>query len=274
MNVSVKQRFHHYMWRAWYWYVTGLLTRSPKRHDPITFLNYGYVDLEPQPQPLELNAADEPSRFCIQLYERVVRSLELQDKDVLEISSGHGGGAHFLKRYARPRSMTGLDLNPRAIRFCQRHYDVENLTFVRGHADELPFDDHSFDIVINVEASHCYPSMERFLREAARVLCPGGHLAIADLRLKSEYHLFREQLVQSGLEVIDEATITENVSKALELHNDARKELIENRVPWRWRHLFGSFAGVEGTSINRLLGNQDVMYLLVVLRKPRVTTDG
>jgi ubiquinone/menaquinone biosynthesis C-methylase UbiE len=46
----------------------------------------------------------------------------------------------------------------------------------------MPFPDASFDAVINVESSHCYPSMGRFLSEVHRVLRPRGSLLFADLR--------------------------------------------------------------------------------------------
>jgi hypothetical protein len=44
--------------------------------------------------------------------------VELQDKKVLEFSSGHGGGASYLTRTLRPSSYTGLDLKLTGIRFC------------------------------------------------------------------------------------------------------------------------------------------------------------
>jgi ubiquinone/menaquinone biosynthesis C-methylase UbiE len=56
------------------------------------------------------------------------------------------------------------------------------LDFVRGDAQNLHFPDQSFDAVINVEASHIYPNLERFLGEVARVLRPGGHFLYADFR--------------------------------------------------------------------------------------------
>jgi ubiquinone/menaquinone biosynthesis C-methylase UbiE len=51
---------------------------------------------------------------------------------------------------------------------------VTGLDFVHGDAESLPFSDGSFDAVINVEASHAYPRLTRFLEEVVRVLRPGG----------------------------------------------------------------------------------------------------
>jgi ubiquinone/menaquinone biosynthesis C-methylase UbiE len=60
---------------------------------------------------------------------------------------------------------------------------------VQGDAENLPFADQSFDAVINVEASHCYPRFPRFLAEVARVLRPGGHFLYCDFRSR---HLIAE----------------------------------------------------------------------------------
>jgi len=81
-----------------------------------------------------------------------------------------------------PASYTGLDLNPAGIAFCRKRHNVPGLDFVQGDAENLPFPDQSFDAVINIESSHCYPRFPRFLAEVARVLRPGGHFLYADLR--------------------------------------------------------------------------------------------
>ena len=74
-----------------------------------------------------------------------------------------------------PASYTGLDLNPAGIEFARKRHDLDGLDFVHGDAENLPFPDQSFDVVLNVEASHLYPHVSRFLAEVARVLAPGGH---------------------------------------------------------------------------------------------------
>ena len=57
---------------------------------------------------------------------------------------------------------------------------------MEGNAEKLPFADQSFDAVINVEASHCYPRFPQFLDEVARVLRPGGHFLYTDVRRRKE----------------------------------------------------------------------------------------
>ena len=53
---------------------------------------------------------------------------------------------------------------------------------MQADAEKLPFDDESFDAIINVESSHCYPHIDSFLSEVRRVLAPGGCFGIVDFR--------------------------------------------------------------------------------------------
>ena len=151
--------------------------------DDWLFLNYGYE--EDPPMALPLAASDEPHRFFIQLYHRTATQVDLSGKRVLEVSCGHGGGSSYLTRTLKPASYTGLDLNPAGIEFCKTRHHLPGLEFVHGDAQNLPFPDDSFDAVVNVEASHLYPDVPRFLAEVARVLRPGGHFLYADFRRRS-----------------------------------------------------------------------------------------
>lgn len=160
-------------------YYFPLLSRHHHDED-VLFFNFGYDDDPPMAIPLE--AADEPNRFPIQLYHRTATQVDLTGKKVLEVGCGHGGGASYLARTLRPASYTGLDLNPTGIAFCRKRHQVPGLEFVQGNAQELPFADESFDTVINVESSHCYPDFPGFLVEVARVLRPGGHFLYTDFR--------------------------------------------------------------------------------------------
>jgi SAM-dependent methyltransferase len=131
---------------------------------------------------LPLDGADEPNRYPIQLYHlTATQAGGLAGKRVLEVGCGHGGGASYLTRALGPQSYVGLDLNPAGIEFCRQCHQVPGLQFVRGDAEDLPFPAGSFDAVINVESSHGYPHVDRFLSEVARVLRPGGVLLYADV---------------------------------------------------------------------------------------------
>ena len=184
-------RIRKAVWRLWYPFLTRRL-----HGEEVLFLNYAF-ETEP-PMNLPLAPDDEKNRAGIQLYHHVATQVPLAGKNVLEVSCGHGGGASYLTRTLRPKSYTGLDLNPAGIRFCRERHRVAGLEFINGDAENLPFAADTFDAVINVEASHCYPDFPKFLAEVARALRPGGHFLYADFRFRERWAEWDAALAAAG----------------------------------------------------------------------------
>lgn len=230
-------------WRSLY-ELLGSRVRRPEW----AFMNYGYAPLDPRQETLALGPADEPDRMCIQLYDHVVGDVDLRGADVLEVGCGRGGGSSFLARYRAPRTVTGVDLSRAGIALCRRYRHAPGLSFVQGDALDLPFPDDSFDSVVNVESSHCYPSVETFLAEVHRVLRPGGNLLFADLRGKVAMAELEATLRTSPLEVVDMRDITPNVCTALEVDDDRRRALMDAWIPRPFHRPLERFVAVEGSS--------------------------
>ena len=196
--------------RRWYEFISIL-----DKDDQMLFMNYGYVSLDSDHQPPELLPQDEANRYFIQLYHYLAREIEWDGVNALEIGSGRGGGASFMMRYFQPNSLIGLDLTANAIEFCQRYHSIDGLSFMRGDAESLPFADNSFDVVVNVESSHCYAHFDRFLSEVSRVLKPNGHFLYADFRSQAQLESWRNALYRMGLDLLKEENITPNVLRSL-----------------------------------------------------------
>lgn len=250
------------LWRSWY----QDLARRFDFGDWV-FMNYGFAALGSPARPLHLETEDEEDRYCIQLYDHVLGDADLRGLDVLEVGCGRGGGASFISRYRRPRSMIGVDLSSSNITFCRRRHALPGLRFVPGDAESLPFADNAFDAVLNVESSHCYPSMPRFLGEVRRVLRPNGSFFFADHRGKEDVATLRQALEASGLTWQREESITGNVLQALRLDSPRKRGLIKERLPWLWWGLVQVFAGIQGTSIYESFRLRRREYLCCVLRK-------
>lgn len=223
--------------------------------------------------------SDEPERFQLQLYAELIKLLaassgEFVAKDVLEISCGRGGGfRHLIGLLPVQSRAIGLDFSINAIRYCTHRYtDHPNVAFVCGHALRLPFRDMSFDVVVNVEASHAYRDDAAFLREVSRVLVRGGKFLYADYRRR--YNL--PTLARLARDTDFSGTfhdITANVAAACQLDAGRRLALIRDAVPWYYRVLANErlkrYAAVPGTvNFERFRGG-DRLYFMTCLTRLR-----
>jgi ubiquinone/menaquinone biosynthesis C-methylase UbiE len=251
------------LWRTWYGFLAGRY-RQPEWK----FMNYGYAAVMPETPPLSLEPADEPDRYSIQLYHHVARGADLRGKAVLEVGCGRGGGCAYLARYLRPRSVLGVDYSQQAIDFCTRTHSAPTLSFLQGDAEALPCSKGMFDVVLNVESSHCYGSMPAFLAEVHRVLKPGGHLLWADLRANEVIGETHAQFEDAGFVLLHQKLITPNVLRSLDLISDGRAEMIRRLAPRILAPYLRDFAGVPGTRVYECLRTGAVEYVSCVLRKP------
>ncbi|MCW2652479.1 MAG: class SAM-dependent methyltransferase [Mycobacterium sp.] len=242
-------------------YTFPLLTRYHTRYhsaEDVVFLNFGYE--EDPPMALPLAASDEANRFCIQLYHRTATQVDLSGKRVLEVGCGHGGGASYLMRTLRPASYTGLDLNPAGIDFCRKRHNLAGLDFVRGDAENLPFDDQSFDAVINIESSHCYPHFSRFLAEVARVLRAGGHFLYADLRPRVCIAEWESALADAPMRLLSDADIGSQISRGMERNSQRTPDLVSHRGPAYVHGVAREATASQGSGLYRAVHSGEFSY--------------
>ncbi|MER7768457.1 class I SAM-dependent methyltransferase [Kitasatospora sp. NPDC096140] len=121
-----------------------------------------------------------------QLYRRVLRALPEPHERLrlAEVGCGRGLGAALALREFRFAAVTGVDIHPdqveraRAVNAKALATYPDRLGYTIGAADELPFADASLDGLYSVEAAQHFRELTGFAHEAARVLRPGGRLAV------------------------------------------------------------------------------------------------
>lgn len=120
--------------------------------------------------------------------EYTVRSMGPSETDsVLEVAAGTCACGRAIAPYAS--TVTCLDLTAAMLEVGRREAESEglhNMVFVLGNAEELPFLDGSFDIVVTRLALHHFPDVSRPMDEMVRVLRPGGRLVIIDMEATEE----------------------------------------------------------------------------------------
>lgn len=123
------------------------------------------------------------------IMERIERESKiLKGKHLLEIGCGMGyDSLEFLKRGVR---VTAIDLTPNAVKMTRRHFEIAGVQaedIRTANALDLPFADNTFDAVWANGVLHASGDTARAIKEAHRVLKPGGRAIISHFYRKPSW---------------------------------------------------------------------------------------
>ncbi|TBR26456.1 class I SAM-dependent methyltransferase [bacterium] len=143
------------------------------------YVHWGYWE-----DPARAGGAEGLQAAMDRLNALVLDAAELADgQSLLDAGCGFGATLGSVDAARTGMKLTGLNIDPRQLAVAREKVKPRSgntLEFVEGDACALPFPDASFDRVTAVECIFHFPSRLAFIKEAARVLKPGGVLSLSD----------------------------------------------------------------------------------------------
>ncbi|MBN1815202.1 MAG: class I SAM-dependent methyltransferase [Anaerolineae bacterium] len=105
---------------------------------------------------------------------------------IIDVGCGFGGMNIVLARRFADSEIVGIDLSDPLLQLANRSAQAANLgdrvRFEKADVHQIPYDDNSFDVVINTNMAHLVDDPVQMLNEIERILVPDGCLFIADIR--------------------------------------------------------------------------------------------
>jgi ubiquinone/menaquinone biosynthesis C-methylase UbiE len=140
---------------------------------------------------------EKMERHHLDITEKTIRRMELRPGErVLDLGCGSGWATRLLARLVADGpegfgQVVGLDVSDEMVRQARASSkDFENILYVWGSAEKIPWEENFFDKVLSVESFYYYPDQDRALMELFRVMAPRGRMFILiNLYKDNEYSL-------------------------------------------------------------------------------------
>ncbi|MDI6888745.1 MAG: class I SAM-dependent methyltransferase [Methanocellales archaeon] len=140
------------------------------------------------PFPFSILYARGARKYFMRFYKEIAEEVasEIEAGYLLDLGTGHGLLPIEIAKIAPNVKITGIDISEDMVRIARKNVKREGVAdrvkFQAGDANNLSFDDGSFDFIISTGAMHHWSNPITVFNEAHRVLKYGGKAWIYDLR--------------------------------------------------------------------------------------------
>ena len=113
----------------------------------------------------------------------LIARMDIHPRDrMLEVGCGEGWASRVLAGLVPEGLVVGLDISEQMVHSARaKSASFQNLMFILGEADDIPWQNDFFSKVLSVEAFYYFENAEKALREIHRVMSPGGSMWILNL---------------------------------------------------------------------------------------------
>jgi ubiquinone/menaquinone biosynthesis C-methylase UbiE len=219
----------------------------------------------------EAGEGEKMQHHHLDITEKTIRLMNLRPGErVLDLGCGSGWATRLLARLVADGpegfgQVVGLDVSDEMIRQARTaSREFENILYVWGAADKIPWEENFFDKVLSVESFYYYPDQERALAELFRVMAPRGRLFILiNLYKDNEYSLQWVPKLKVPVHVRSEAEYVDLLQKHAFENVEARRIPDDTPTP-------DDYKTTSFRSLDDLKAFKKVGALLLMASKPDV----
>jgi len=176
---------------------------------------------------------EKMERHHLDITTKTLRLMDLRAGErVLDLGCGSGWATRLVARLVGEGpegfgQVVGLDVSDEMVRLARESSgDFENILYVQGSAEQIPWEENFFDKVLSVESFYYYADQDRALKELFRVMAPRGRLFIL-------INLYKDN--QYSMQWVDKLKVPVHVRSAAEYVELLRKHAFDNvetrRIP-------------------------------------------
>ena len=158
-------------------------------------------------------------KMCEKGYSYLIDEVKKEQfHSLLDVGCGTGNTITLLNDQFPNKKYTGMDLSENMIKVAKKK-NISNALFMTGDAENMPFKDNEFDVIVCKESFHHYPNVEKFFKECYRILKKRGRLIIMDVEPPVEiirwiYNHFLLHLMNTGDVHVYNIAETENLYRS------------------------------------------------------------